>query len=221
MKHSRPARNYTGVHPAASNSKHRLNRTFTIPSRFHPARSPLGRWVRRRSPDRRTAESTYLVAAVTLAAALLVAQVIAWTSLQPMSDPALYRFVAAQLAVAAAYAALALSGRQPAVDVEVTGNGLRVDEEPEGGLDRRGETFIPFSEIRGVSVISARTYYGHYARYAETLAYVNRIHPTLLLLECPRRPVILGLEPSDLLELERLLVDRAETAPPSSRAGAA
>ncbi|MEX0600867.1 MAG: hypothetical protein WD205_09510, partial [Rhodothermales bacterium] len=74
-----------------------LKRTFTIAARFHPGRSLLGRWVRRRSPDHRSGESTYLVAAVTLGVAILISQYLTWAYLYPMTAATQTAFAVAQV----------------------------------------------------------------------------------------------------------------------------
>lgn len=168
--------------------------------------------MQRRTPDRRAGESTYIVAATTLAAVLLVSQFLTWAYLHPLVAPG--SFLAAQLVAAAAYAGVALIGRQPAQHVHVTDRGLR--------MERGAATLaVPYSEIRHVSTISAAAYYGHFARFAATQAFVNRMHGTLLMLDVASRPVILGLDPADLVEMERILSERTAASYSSPRVGAA
>ena len=189
-----------------------LDRTFTIPPRFHPAYSLLGRWIRSRSPDRRAAESTYIVAAATLAAVLVVSQVLTWAYLQPLPEPG--GFAAFQTVVAVLYAGLALTGRQPAQHLQVIGGELRL-ERPGAALT------VPHSSIRSVSIISASTYYRQHARYRGVRSFVNRIPPSLLLLDVEDGPVVVGLEPADLLEVDRILAEGVPALRSSTRVGAA
>lgn len=181
-----------------------MHRTYTIPARFHPARSLLGRWISRLTSDPRSGETTYFVAAVTLGVLLVVMQYLAWAYMYPLSAAAETTFLLAQIALLSVYAGIAIVGRAPAYRIIVDADGLTIHQ----GDDA---VSLLFTDIQRIAVISAQTYHAHYARYARTLAAVNRIHPTLLLLEVRGDPVALGVKPEEVLELEALILERTSS----------
>lgn len=164
--------------------------------------------------DRREAESTFIVAASTLTLGLLLVQYLAWAYLQPTAGDALAAFLGMEVVVSIVYGIGVVFGRQPAINVRVESDGLSFERGDE-------RVRVPFSEVLGTSLISAQTYYGHYARYAETIAFVNRIYPSMLLIDTGGRPVIIGLPPEDLLALEEVVAECIDAAPSSRRVGAA
>lgn len=192
--------------------------TFTIESRFHPAYSLLGRWLRLRIGDRRRAESLFIVATGAIALALVLMQILAWT----LFDPPELRFLIGQLVTAALYALVCLVGREPEITISVGERGLEIARRPPSSiipwaLEGEPEAYVvPFRRILRIRTIDADLYYRHHARYAGTRAFVNRIPPKLLLLELPDGPVILGLKPRDLASILRL-VDERSAAATSSR----
>lgn len=189
-----------------------MNRTYTIPSRFDPSYSLLGRWLRIRVDDRRRAESLFVVVSGIIALVLVLSQYIGWAIVQPQ-DP-FPVFTLFQVLLAGLYALVCLVGRQPQIRVRLKDDGIEIGRREASGLApwrlEREETVesISYRQIRRISTVDAEAYYQHYARYAGTRAFVNRIHPKLLMLKVRGGVVILGLEPSDLADFLKAGAER-------------
>ena len=171
-----------------------VRRRYIIPSRIHPAFSAVGRWIGRRCGDSRQAESLHIAVTVLVGFGLLLVQAMSWTFFHPQVG--LNLWVSAGALVA--FVALFLLGRQPEMTVEMRADSLVV---------RRGasEDRVPLGRIERTSIIDDQLYYRHYRRFARTRAYVNRIPPTLLLIDTTDGPVVLGISESEQQELIELL----------------
>lgn len=187
-----------------------------ISSRFHPAYSLLGRWIRLRVRDRRRAESLFIVVSGVIALALVLSQFLGWAMLQPEARG--LTFALFQVLLAGLYALVCLVGRQPEIRVTLNRKGIEITRRTASTilpwrLSRSEETAqIDLREIVRVTTISAELYYRHYARYASTRAFVNRIPPKLLMIELHDGPVIFGLAPSDLVTFLEALEERTTSA---------
>ena len=166
--------------------------------------------MQRRLGDVRRAEALFLVALTMIALSLLLAQYLAWIWLQPaiLADPAgsvALAFWLSQVGALMLCLGTCVVGFTPAVVAAVTPTGLHL---------RRGkhERTLSYGEITSAESISALRYYRHYACYAATDAFVNRLTPDVLLLHTARGPVALGLLPKDHAVLRHHLEDRL--APP-------
>ena len=184
--------------------------TFHVPPRFHPAYSLLGRGLRRRTGDARRAEALFLIVLSTLLLGVLLAQYFAWVWLKPAIEaaplgPTAVAFWMSQVGMLAACLFTCVLGFTPAIAVSLTPTGLHL---------RRGkhEHVLPYNTITSAESISALLYYQHYARYAATQVFVNRMTPRVLLLHTPEAPFALGLPPDDHDTLLHLLEERL--APP-------
>jgi len=168
-----------------------LHRTFHVPPRFHPAYSLLGRALRRLTGDARHAEALFLVTLSTGVLGLLLIHFLAWTKVQPAIEadptgPTGLVFWLSQLGGLLACVLVGILGFAPAIDLTVTATAL---------ILRQGtrECTLPYTEILSVTAISALHYHRHYACYAATQAFVNRLTPQVLLLQTADGPVVLGL----------------------------
>lgn len=187
---------------------------FRIPSRFHPAYSMLGRWIAERAGDPRRAESLFIVASGVGALVLVLSQILTWTFLNPSPLP----FTLTQVTAAGLYAVVCLAGREPEITVEVTDRGVEIARRPPADgfpwrLERRPEiVVVPFRRIRRIRTVPADLFYTHYARYAGTRVFVNRIPPDVLMLELPTGPLFLGMRPEDVGRFVRFVEERMTTA---------
>lgn len=168
--------------------------TCSIPGRFHPGYSLLGRWMRRRFHDERQAEAWFIVTLAGIVVGLAVAQYLAWTVLQlvhPAPSPTvLGLFWAAQLALVLLSGLTCLLGKQPPVTVTFGTDALYLHQKPR-------VVEVRCDRITAAESISALLFHRHYRRYAETRVFVNRVPPTLLLLHTDDGPVVLGLPEED------------------------
>ncbi len=191
------------------------DQTFIIPSAFRPARSLLGRWIRTRSIDDRQAESTYIVVAVVSVLALLLIHLLGWSFFRPLDSGATIAFVVAEAIFVLAFAGAAFAGRDSAITVRIETTALSISRSD------GDELRVPYEDVDGVSRVKARTFHRHYSRYAETRAFVNRVHDELLLLRWKGTPVVLGLPEDDLRSVDRILNSRVAVGRASSHVDAA
>lgn len=178
---------------------------LTIARAFYPPAAPLGRWVQRRARDARQAESLTIIAIALVFTAATLASQWSWILLgEAALDSALALWVLVAHVVGGGLLGwLCLWGWTPAITVEAEADGLEVTQE-ESVLSLAYET------IDHTERITADAYHRHWRRYAATLAFVNRLPETLLLLRTPSGPVILGLAPADLDLLDAHLADRLD-----------
>ena len=170
---------------------------FYIPGRFHPAYSLLGRFIRRRNPDPLRGESLYIVAAVAIGSALLLTQTVIWTVFSPASV-GLTVAVGSQIGVALVFIATCVVGWQPRIELVLDENSIEINS-------FTGKYRIPLGLVKRATCIDAQLFYRYYRRYERTMSFVNRIPPTLVLLELDERPVVLGLSAPDQRRLEEQL----------------
>lgn len=187
--------------------------SYIIPSRFHAARSLLGRWIRLRSVDARQAESTYFVVAVLSFLTLLLVHFLGWSLVQPSGAGT--AIVLSEVVLILAYAAFAFAGRDRAITIRTEESSLRISR------DGDGELILPYDEIEGACRIDARTFHRHYRRYAQTRAFVNHVHAELLFFRWNGIPVVLGPADDDLSALLQLLGSRVAAGCASSHVDAA
>jgi hypothetical protein len=169
--------------------------TFTIPRRFHPAYSLLGRWMRRWLDDERRAEALFIIVLSVLALALLLAQYLAWALLQPAIEatpegPTAILFWIGQVAAVVLIVGFCVVGFEPAIVVTAEEDALHLQQ-------KDCSLTLPYDAIETADTISARRYHRHWRRYAATHAFVNRPDGDLLLLRTDDGPVVLGLAPDD------------------------
>jgi hypothetical protein len=167
---------------------------LSAPPAFHPVSSLLGRALRRRAADARQAEGLYVVAAaLVLVGGVLLGQ---WGWMLGRAHPVAYG-VAAGLGWAVIGAAC-FGGWRPRLHVRVGGGALHIARGAEALV-------VPLGEVERAERIAAAEYHRHWARYAATRAFVNRLGDEVLLLRTARGPVVLGLGPSELSRLEARL----------------
>lgn len=175
-----------------------VKRRYIIPSRIHSAYSPIGRWIRRRCGDSQQAESLHIAAVALTGFGLILAQALSMALL----PSTLSQNAALLVGALAVFVLLFLAGRQPKITIEVQTEALVIRREAR-------ETHLPFGRMRKTSIIDDQLYHRHYRRFARTMAFVNRIPATVLLIDTPEGPVILGVSESEQQELRRLLATAA------------
>lgn len=190
-------------------------RSFVIPSRFHPPHSLLGRWIRSRISDPRKSESVFIISVVLGAVGLLLVQIFSWTFLQPLDAGMRLIFFGVQAAAASVFAGVCLIGREPKITIQLRGNELTATRKSAESLR------IPFAEIESFSLLDARTFHRHYRRYAETITLVNHVPDELLLLRWGSRPVVVGLDEAECRVVKETLERAAVRRLASSRVSAA
>ena len=183
-----------------------MHRTFHVSTRFHPGYSLLGRGLRRVIGDARRAEAFYLVTLSLLALGLLLAQYFTWLWLQPaiIADPlgpVAVGFWLGQVGTLTLSLFVCLFGFTPAIELTITPRAVQLHR---GAQER----VLPYATITSVESISALLYHRHYARYAATGAYINRMTPQILILHTPEAPFALGLPPEDHTTVLHLLQDQ-------------
>ena len=175
---------------------------LTAPPAFHPASSPLGRALRRRSADARQAEGLYVVAAaLVVVGAALLGQ---WGWIRWSAAPLAYGTAlgAAWLLVGAA----CFAGWRPRLHVRAHAGRLEIQRGAEG-------LGLAYAQVEAVERITAEAFHRHWRRYAATRAFVNRLPRELLLLRTEHGPVVLGLPPAELARLESHLAGHLDAAP--------
>ncbi|NBC19043.1 MAG: hypothetical protein GVY18_17210 [Bacteroidetes bacterium] len=176
-------------------ARYALRTTFTIPRRFHPAYSLLGRWMRQWLDDERRAEALFIIVLSLLALALLLAQYLAWALLQPAIEAApegstAIAFWIGQVGAVVLVVGFCVIGFEPAITVTADEHALH--------LQQKGTTLaLPYDAIEAVDTITALRYHRHWRCYAATHDFVNRPDGDLLLLRTDEGPVVLGLAPDD------------------------
>lgn len=141
-----------------------------------------------------------------LALGLLLAQYFAWMWLQPTisADPlgsVAVGFWLGQVGALILSLFVCVFGFTPPIAVTLMPRQVHL---------RRGkqERVLPTDAITSVQSISALLYHRHYARYATTEAFINRMTPQVLILHTPDAPVALGLLPEDHKTALHLLEDQ-------------
>lgn len=163
--------------------------TFHSSRSFDPSYSLLGRAFRSWTGDRLRGEALFVIALTGMALILLMSHYLGWALLKPVltENPSWQLlFWGAQLASAAAWAALGLLGMRPKVQISCTSSALELEQ----GSD---SLTVPYDSIEHVETVSATTYHRHYRRYAATKIFVGEMPDDLLLLQTPRGPVVVGL----------------------------
>ncbi len=178
---------------------------LVIPRSFHPPASLLGRLVRRWTQDRRQAESFYYVAAVlVLAVGSLLSQWgwVAFGTGGPGGTP-MPGYYAVQVAGGLLLAGCCLLGWKRPVVVTARRQALDIRQGAEA-------VSLHYGRIHAAERISADAYHRHWRRYAATRVFVNRLPAELLLLRTASGPLVLGLPPADLDQLEAHLAEQVE-----------
>lgn len=187
---------------------------LSVPRRFHPGYSLLGRWVHAHVSDARKGEAVYLLSLTMLFFLLGITQSLAWALLQPAlraGDSIDSVYWIAQLLTAALCFGVALFGFRPAFSVRIDETALVVEQAGRSWV-------IPHPQIEHAAIVPNLTYYRHYRRYARTVAFIGAPEPQVVVIETQERPLVLGL-PSSACDTILGLLDRtrtpAETAPVS------
>lgn len=172
--------------------------------------------MRRTAGDARRGEALYYVVLTTLAAVLLLAHVAAWTVLHPSVEAApggaaALRLWALQLGTLLLVVGAGLVGVRPRVTVAVDERGVTARQ-------GRRTAFVAHADVRRAEPLSALRFHRHEARYAATRAFVCGRPATLLALDTPAGPLVLGLPPADHGRLTAAL-EAARTASGRQRAG--
>lgn len=187
-----------------------LPRVFSASRRFHPGYSLLGRWLRRRTGDRRRAEALHVLVLTGLALVLLLLHYLSGALLHdyfaaPPSAVWTYRLGLAGLT--GLILATGVVGFRPALTVTCDAEALRLAQG-----DRT--LTLPYARLASVERVTARRFHRHERRYAATRPFIGVLQDEVLLLRPTRGgPVAIGL-PSDDLDA---LYDHLETASASTR----
>ncbi|MFQ5571422.1 MAG: hypothetical protein ACE5G0_17225, partial [Rhodothermales bacterium] len=147
-----------------------MRRTFSVPSRFHPAYSLLGRWMQRLLGDTRRAEALFIVALSMILLGLILAQYVAWMFLKPaiVAEPigtVAMTFWGCQIGGVMVCVLTCVLGFRPALTVTTT----------EGGLHLHQGTHtltLAYNDITSVEPISPLLFHRHYGRYAATQVFI-------------------------------------------------
>jgi hypothetical protein len=170
--------------------------TFTAPARFDARCSLLGRCWLRSTGDRQRAEGYYLISAVLLAAAYLVAGGLLWSLAERGAMTALAVFGVQAACGALLFAGAFLGWRAP-VRAACEGRRLVVRQ-------GRREREVPYAEVTAAACVPAGRFHRHEARYAATDLYLGRVHETILVVRLRGGSVVaLGLPPGEQLGLLR------------------
>jgi len=168
---------------------------FLISGRFHVGYSLLGRWLQRRLRDHRRASARFIVVFAGLLAGLVIAQYLAWAILSPTIKAApggleAQIFWYGQLGAGFLFFLTSILGFQPAIRIFGTADGLIIR--------RAGAThFIAYSDVERISECTPTVFYRHYALYAQTKAFVNRLEEDVLLIKTASGDVVIGLGTMD------------------------
>lgn len=178
--------------------------TFAAPARYDARRSLLGLWWLRRTDDRHRAEGFYLISAVLLVAAFLVAGGLLWALAERGVLTELQAF-GAQVGGGAVIALGALAGWRPRVVAQCAHDRLIVEQ----GKARRE---VPYEAIRSATCLPASRFHRHEARYRATDLYLGRLSETILVVRIAEANgdgiVALGLPPGEQVGLLRHIESR-------------
>ncbi|MDE2732114.1 MAG: hypothetical protein OXI38_12045 [Bacteroidota bacterium] len=173
-------------------------RTFRGRSRYHPARSILGRICSRLIEDERRAEAWYLIAASTIAVLCMIA-VMAITSAGEAQGAEGLLFW--PWAVFGLIMAICLVGFEAGVEVSADTDGLTIRQ---GGRSHR----VKFAAVDCSQIVSALVYYRNYAQYTDTRCFMARIPEDVLVLTIADQHVAIGIGPSVHARLAQLIQQR-------------
>lgn len=180
-----------------------MTRTFHTSRRFHPGYSPLGRWLRRQTGDRRRAEALHLLIGTAYALAVVMGY-FAFSTLWPSAAALTNGYALLWMSGSLALAGAGLIGFRPALSVTCR------DDAEELRLTQGERTLmLPYDAIASVEQISALRFHRHERRYAATHVFIGRLGDDVLLLRTERSPVVIGL---DTAEEQSALADHLETA---------
>ncbi len=169
--------------------------SFLIPRRFHIGYALLGRGLRRKLGDRLRAEAWNLIVLTGLGLLLILTQYLSWALFNDIilsnpGGPEALTFWFSQLLGTLGLVIFGMVGWQPVIHVEADATAIRLKQ------GREMQT-LPLPHITDARIISAARYHTHYRRYASTQCYVNRLPASILMLDTPDGPFLLGLAEDD------------------------
>lgn len=184
-----------------------LPRTFHVPPRFHPGYSLLGRWLRRRTGDRRYAEALHIVLMTGFVFTLIFGHFLGSALLAATATPqatAVYWLV--QASIAGLALATGVVGIRPALAVTCTDDALRIEH------GDRALT-VPYAALASVRRITGQHFHRHARRYAATRAFLGVLGDEVLLLRLVHGgPLVIGLPAPELARLHDVLDETARAA---------
>lgn len=179
-----------------------LPRAFHAPPRFHPGYSLLGRWLRRRTGDRRYGEALHILLATGFVLVLIFGHFLS-AALLFTSAPAYWLVQAGLVGLALA---TGVAGVRPALTVRCTADALHV-------VQGRRTLTVPYAALVAARRITARRFHRHERRYAATRIFLGVLDDEVLLLHLEHGgPVALGLPAPELAALHDVLDETAHAA---------
>ncbi len=176
---------------------------FKIPAHFSPSKSLLGLLISSTIKDRIRAESLYLVSASSLVLMTVFVVLLTWSASGGEVPPIMPSWQIVMLPVVLLVVGIGI-GRS--YTVTWTGNDVQI-------FSNRLLESISLSEIQRFQHLSSKEYYRQFHFHGGVTPYVNRIQPTVLLLEMEDRIIALGLETSDAIKIRDLIQKESQLEP--------
>ncbi|MEM8485096.1 MAG: hypothetical protein AAF564_06080 [Bacteroidota bacterium] len=191
-----------------------MSQTYFVKRRFHIGYSLLGRQIRNRITDQHYAEGVFILTFAAVFFSLVIANYLGWAVMQailinPSNDitnpeSVTMGFWIGQLALGALFLFGCLLGFKPALMVKhEAGRGLYIKQ-------GKREAVVPTEDITSATLIPAKRYHRHYAKYLGTRAFLVKMPAALVLISTKGGPVILGLSDQDQKELLNALQPQSE-----------
>ncbi len=145
---------------------------------------------------------------------LVIANYLGWAIMQSiLTDPSnnitdpesvTMGFWIGQVALSALFIFGCLLGFKPALQVKLeAGRGLSIKQ-------GKRTAFVAMEDITSATLIPARRYHRHYAKYSGTRTFFVKMPPALVLISTQSGPVVLGLAEQDQKELLSALQPQSE-----------
>lgn len=191
-----------------------MSHTYSVKRRFHIGYSILGRQIRQHIKDQHHAEGVFILTFAAVFFSLVIANYLGWAVMQGILANPSYNittpetvtmgFWIGQLTLGTIFLLGCVLGFKPALQVKLeSGRGLSI---------KQGEraVFIPAEDIKSTTLIPARRFHRHYAKYRGTQAFFVKMPAALVLIATQNGPVVLGLSDKDQKELLDALQPQSE-----------
>lgn len=168
---------------------------FKIPAQFSPSKSLLGLLISATVKDRIRAESLYLVSVSSLVLITVFVGVLTWGASGGGVEPIISSWHFVVLPVVLLIVGIGI-GRS--YTVALTGNDVHI-------FSSRWLESISLSDIQRFQHLNSKEYYQQFHFHGGVTPYVNRIQPTVLLLDVGDRIIALGMETRDAIKIRDLI----------------